>query len=210
MRQIPDRFRPKPFRNRQPRATKILRQTVTRLRLGSASRHGELTLTDSTWSANLPHLTKNEQYDRALTHIRALIQGETDAISVMATVACELHHAMDHFDWTGFYRVVAPELLKVGPYQGNHGCLVIPFSRGVCGKCASEARTQIVPDVAKLPYHIACSSSTRSEIVLPVLDPAGNVRAVLDVDSDTPEAFDTIDARRLEEVCQWLTPILGS
>ncbi len=122
----------------------------------------------------------------------------------MATVACELHHGLEHFDWTGFYRVVEPGLLKVGPYQGEHGCLAIPFTRGVCGRCARERQTQIVPDVALVPDHIACSSSTRSEIVVPVLDAAGRVRAVLDVDSDMPAAFDETDARNLEEVCRWV------
>ena len=149
-------------------------------------------------------MTKTDQYEKALRHIRALIEGETDAIALMATVASELHHGLEHFDWTGFYRVVAPGLLKIGPYQGGHGCLTIPFERGVCGKCAREAQTQIVPDVSKLPYHIACSNSTRSEIVVPVLDSAGRVRAVLDVDSDTAGAFDDTDARCLEEVCRWL------
>ncbi len=125
----------------------------------------------------------------------------------MATVACELHHGLEHFDWTGFYRVVEPGLLKVGPYQGEHGCLAIPFTRGVCGRCARERQTQIVPDVTRVPDHIACSSSTRSEIVVPVLDAAGRVRAVLDADSDTPAAFDETDARNLEEVCRWVSSV---
>jgi len=149
-------------------------------------------------------MTKTEQYEQTLPHLRALIEGEADEIALMATVACELHHGLAHFDWTGFYRVVAPGVLKVGPYQGGHGCLTIPFERGVCGQCAREGKTQVVPDVTKLPYHIACSSSTRSEIVVPVLDAAGRVRAVLDVDSDTLGAFDETDVRFLEEVCGWI------
>jgi GAF domain-containing protein len=152
-------------------------------------------------------MNKTAQYERTLGHLRALLDGEADAIAAMATIACELHHGMEHFDWTGFYRVAAPGILKVGPYQGGHGCLTIPFERGVCGKCAREARTQLVPDVTALPYHIACSSTTRSEIVVPVFDATGRVRAVLDVDSNTPEAFDEIDARHLEEICRWLTPL---
>lgn len=147
---------------------------------------------------------KTAAYAAALGRIRSLIEGETDEIAVMATVVAELHHGLDHFDWTGFYRVVAPGLLKIGPYQGGHGCLTIPFERGVCGKCAREAATQVVPDVTQVPYHLACASSTRSEIVVPVLDPAGSVRAVLDVDSDTLAAFDAVDARHLEEVCRWV------
>ncbi|MBI5385869.1 MAG: GAF domain-containing protein [Verrucomicrobia bacterium] len=151
-------------------------------------------------------MDKARQYELALQRIRALIEGETDAVALMATIVCELHHGLDHFDWTGFYRVVSPGVLKIGPYQGGHGCLTIPFDKGVCGKCAREARTQLVPDVTQLLYHIACSGSTRSEIVVPVLDAAGRVHAVLDVDSDTLEAFDDTDARCLETVCQWLTP----
>ena len=149
-------------------------------------------------------MTKSERYEQVLRRIRALIEGETDEIAVMATVVGELHHGLDHFDWTGFYRVVAPGVLKIGPYQGGHGCLTIPFEKGVCGKCAREARTQIVADVTQAPHHIACASSTRSEIVVPVLDDAGRVWAVLDVDSDTLAAFDEVDARHLEAVCRWI------
>jgi L-methionine (R)-S-oxide reductase len=126
--------------------------------------------------------------------IAALAEGETDVISLMATVACEIHHADDRFDWTGFYRVVSPGLLKIGPYQGGHGCLVIPFSRGVCGAAARTGKAQIVPDVEAFPGHIACSSSTRSELVLPVVDGAGALIGVFDIDSDLPAAFDQNDA----------------
>lgn len=136
-----------------------------------------------------------------LERIAALIQGETDSIAIMATLACELHHAFDRFHWTGFYRVVAPGMLKIGPYQGGHGCLVIPFEKGICGRCAREETTVIIPDVEREADHIACSSSTRSEIVVPVFDAAGTLRAVLDVDSDLPAAFDEGDARFLETVC---------
>ncbi len=149
-------------------------------------------------------MDKEAQYAQARARLRSLIEGETDDIALMATIVCELHHGLDHFDWTGFYRVVEPGLLKIGPYQGTHGCLSIPFERGVCGKCARERATQLVPDVSRLPFHIACSSSTRSEIVVPVLDRRGAVRAVLDVDSDTLDAFDATDAERLEEICGWL------
>ncbi|MCL4675111.1 MAG: GAF domain-containing protein, partial [Pararhodobacter sp.] len=79
--------------------------------------------------------------------IRALTEGETDTVSLMATVACEVHHADDRFDWTGFYRVTGPEMLKIGPYQGGHGCLAIPFSRGVCGAAARTRQVQLVRDV---------------------------------------------------------------
>ncbi len=129
--------------------------------------------------------------------IAALTEGETDAVALMATVACEVHHADDRFDWTGFYRVVGPELLKIGPYQGGHGCLVIPFSRGVCGAAARTGEVQLVPDVEAFPGHIACSSSTRSEIVLPVRDAEGRLLGVFDIDSDQPAAFDEGDAEAL-------------
>ena len=143
-------------------------------------------------------LEKQQCYERARGHIRALIAEETDEIAVLATVAAELHHAFPHFHWVGFYRVVSPRLLKVGPYQGGHGCLTIPFDRGVCGRCASEKTTQIVADVTQLPYHIACSGTTLSEIVVPILDACGEVRAVLDVDSDFPDIFDAVDQAALE------------
>ena len=145
---------------------------------------------------------KQESYDLVLRHIRDLTAGETDVIAVMATVVCELHHGFDTFDWTGFYRVVAPGLLKVGPYQGGHGCLQIPFERGVCGASARLRQTQVVPDVRAFAGHIACSATTRSEIVVPVLSAAGDLVAVLDVDSNQPDAFDEIDRVHLEAVCE--------
>ncbi|MGZ9812591.1 GAF domain-containing protein [Pseudoroseicyclus sp. H15] len=132
--------------------------------------------------------------------IAALTEGETDSVALMATLACELHHADSRFDWTGFYRVVSPGLLKIGPYQGGHGCLVIPFERGVCGAAARTGEVQIVDDVDDFPGHIACASSTRSEIVLPVWDAAGALIAVLDIDSDQPAAFDAADAEALTAI----------
>lgn len=137
-------------------------------------------------------------YPELSARIRALTEGETDEVALMATVACELHHADDRFDWTGFYRVTGPELLKIGPYQGGHGCLVIPFSRGVCGAAARTSQTQLVPDVEAFPGHIACSSSTRSEIVVPVFGANDRLIGVLDIDSDRPDAFTEDDARALE------------
>ena len=136
-------------------------------------------------------------YQDAAARIAALTEGETDAVALMATLACELHHADDRFDWTGFYRVVAPDLLKIGPYQGGHGCLTIPFSRGVCGAAARTGEVQLVDDVDAFPGHIACASSTRSEIVLPVRDARGVLIAVLDIDSDRAAAFGRRDAEGL-------------
>ena len=139
-------------------------------------------------------------YPALAARIRALTEGETDEIALMATLACEVHHADTRFDWTGFYRVVAPELLKIGPYQGGHGCLMIPFSRGVCGAAARERAVQLVPDVEAFPGHIACSSSTRSELVLPVFDGAGALIGVFDIDSDQPDAFTKADATALAAI----------
>ena len=132
--------------------------------------------------------------------IAALTEGETDTVALMATLACEVHHSDDRFDWTGFYRVTAPELLKVGPYQGGHGCLVIPFSRGVCGAAARSGQVQLVPDVEAFPGHIACASSTRSELVLPVFNGSGRLLGVFDIDSDQPDAFTAQDADALQSI----------
>jgi L-methionine (R)-S-oxide reductase len=152
-------------------------------------------------------MKKADQYAAVAKHIKALIERESDLIAAMSTIVCELHNGLGHFDWTGFYRVVSPGMLKVGPYQGTHGCLTIPFERGVCGKCAREGATQLIPDVSTIPYHIACSSTTLSEIVVPVFDSRGTVRAVLDVDSNSLTAFDETDSRNLQEICRWLTPL---
>lgn len=142
----------------------------------------------------------NADYATLAKTIAALTEGEEDVVALMATVACEVHHADDRFDWTGFYRVVAPELLKIGPYQGGHGCLVIPFSRGVCGAAARSGQVQIVPDVEAFPGHIACASSTRSEIVLPVRDGNGLLLGVFDIDSNQPDAFTQTDADALQDI----------
>ena len=141
-------------------------------------------------------------YDELSATVRSLTEGGPDDIALMATVACEVHHSDDRFDWTGFYRVTEPELLKIGPYQGGHGCLVIPFSRGVCGAAARTGQVQLVPDVDAFPGHIACASSTRSEIVLPVHNAAGDLIAVFDIDSNQPDAFTQGDVQGLSEILQ--------
>ena len=145
-------------------------------------------------------MTDRVEYSELAARVDALTEGETDQVALMATVACEVHHSDDRFDWTGFYRVVAPNVLKIGPYQGGHGCLVIPFSKGVCGACARSGQPQLVPDVDAFPGHIACASSTRSELVLPVVNRAGDLIAVFDIDSDQPDAFDEKDAKHLTEI----------
>ncbi|MEX0302921.1 MAG: GAF domain-containing protein [Leisingera sp.] len=139
-------------------------------------------------------------YETLAKTIAALTEGESDEVALMATVACEVHHSDDRFDWTGFYRAVAPELLKIGPYQGGHGCLQIPFSRGVCGAAARSGEIQLVPDVDAFPGHIACASSTRSELVLPVWNGQGQLIGVFDIDSDQPDAFTAEDADRMAAI----------
>lgn len=139
-------------------------------------------------------------YQTLAKTIAALTEGEDDAVALMATIACEVHQSDDRFDWTGFYRVTAPGVLKIGPYQGGHGCLVIPFSRGVCGAAARTGEVQLVEDVDAFPGHIACASSTRSELVLPVWNGAGDLLGVFDIDSDQPNAFTQADADALSAI----------
>ena len=136
--------------------------------------------------------------------IQALLEGEDDWISAMCSVVSELHGAFDYFHWTGFYRAVTASELRVGPYQGGHGCLRIDFSRGVCGAAARTKKTQRVADVEAFPGHIACSSQTQSEIVVPVVAPNGRLLAVLDVDSNLSAAFSATDQTALEVLCAWL------
>lgn len=143
---------------------------------------------------------RDARYQSTFMSIQGLLDGETDWVAAMATVACELHHAFEAFHWTGFYRLVRPDLLIVGPYQGGHGCLRIPVGTGVCGTVAHNRTTEVVPDVHAFPGHIACSGTTQSEIVVPVLTPDGRLLAVLDVDSDHPAAFDAIDQENLESI----------
>ena len=145
-----------------------------------------------------------ERYREVRAAIESLLEGEDDWVSAMATVACELHHAFAYFHCTGFYRVIAPRLLAVGPYQGGHGCLRIPFDRGVCGAAARTRTVQRVDDVEAFPGHIACSSTTRSEIVVPVLDAHGQTLAVLDVDSNDPAVFSEVDEAALQGLCEML------
>jgi len=139
-------------------------------------------------------------YGDLAQRVFALCEGETDPVALMATLACEVHHADHRFDWTGFYRVVAPGLLKIGPYQGGHGCLAIPFARGVCGAAARTGSVQLVDDVEAFPGHIACATSTRSELVLPVWNGAGELIGVFDIDSDQPAAFTEADAEALASI----------
>lgn len=144
---------------------------------------------------------KKSTYRQIINRIDALIEGQTDLISILSTVVCELHHGFSYFHWTGFYRVTGPDMLHVGPYQGGHGCLFIPFSKGICGQAARNRETVILGDVNRHENHIACSSTTVSEIVVPLYDQQNNLLAVLDVDSDLADAFDETDKQHLEEIC---------
>ena len=136
--------------------------------------------------------------------IFALCEGEDDLIAIMATVSAELFYAIDGYDWVGFYRVVAPDLLKIGPYQGGHGCLVIPFDRGVCGAAVRQQAIQIVDNVDDFDGHIACSSSTKSELVIPCFNQSGHLLGVLDIDSDQPDFFTWQDADQLDQMLRQL------
>jgi GAF domain-containing protein len=152
---------------------------------------------------------KEDQYHHALQSIESLIEGETDVISVMSTISCELYHAFSHFNWVGFYRRINDRTLKVGPYQGTHGCLTIHIDQGVCGKCVRDSEIQIENDVSQKPYHIACSSETRAEIVLPVLDSGHRVGAVLDIDSTQTNVFDDLDVHYLKKICDHVSQRLA-
>ena len=143
-------------------------------------------------------------HQEVFARIESLLEDESDWVSAMSTVVCELHNSFEHFHWTGFYRTVAPNILKIGPYQGGHGCLVIPFDKGICGAAATTGLTQDVPDVHSRPEHIACSSTTLSEVVVPIKDSNGSVVAVLDLDSDMPAAFSSEDIMLTENVCKYL------
>jgi len=151
---------------------------------------------------DLRGVDKSRAYAELDGHVRAVLEGVDDPITAMATVSCLVHHAFGHL-WTGFYRVVAPGLLRVGPYQGTLGCLEIPFGKGVCGTAAAEERAVVVADVASFPGHISCDGRSRSEIVLPVKDRSGTLVAVFDVDSDRVGAFGAADEAGLARIVAW-------
>ena len=149
-------------------------------------------------------------YDRLIREAKSVLEGIDDTIAVMSTLACLVYQAVPGTSFAGFYRVVAPRLLRIGPYQGPLGCLEIPFERGVCGAAAREAKTQLVPDVHAFPGHIACDAAARSEVVVPVRDARGGVVGVLDLDSHAPANFDEADARGLELLIAGFAPAFGS
>jgi GAF domain-containing protein len=154
---------------------------------------------------------KSEKYSLLVEQIKALIEGERDVVAVMANVVAAIHEAMG-FWWTGFYRVMPKagsdvKELVLGPFQGPVACMHIPFGRGVCGTAWERRATIVVPDVEQFPGHIACSSLSRSEIVVPVLSQTGDVVAVLDIDSKELSTFDDTDRQHLEAICSLIAPI---
>jgi len=152
---------------------------------------------------DLRGIPKPEAYRQLDEHIRAVLAGVRDDVAAMATMSALIHHAFGHL-WTGFYRVVEPDvLLRVGPYQGTLGCLEIRIGRGVCGTAAAERRSVVVADVLEFPGHITCDARSRSEIVVPVTGRSGALIAVLDIDSDQVATFDDEDRRGLEHIMRW-------
>jgi GAF domain-containing protein len=139
-----------------------------------------------------------------IARIHALCEGENDSIAIMATVSAELFNAVDGYDWVGFYRVVAPDLLKIGPYQGGHGCVSIPFDRGVCGTAARRKTIQLVDDVDRFEGHIACSRTTKSELVVPCFNQANRLLGVLDIDSNQSNFFKWQHADQLDQMLRQL------
>lgn len=146
-------------------------------------------------------MTKEEKYVAVLPRVKSLLEGERDMIANMANLSSLLHETFG-FWWTGFYRVDTDELV-LGPFHGPMACTRIPFGKGVCGSAWKAGETIVVPDVDKFPGHIACSSESRSEIVVPVRKD-GNIVAVLDIDSRELDCFDELDRRFLEEIVEEL------
>lgn len=142
---------------------------------------------------------KQEAYAALFPQLKAVVEGERDEVARRAHIVAMLRETF-HFWWTGFYRVETPETLVVGPYQGPLACTRIQLGKGVCGTAWRENRTVVVPDVSQFPGHIACSSQSRSEIVVPVRDSCGNVVAVLDIDSERLHNFDETDALWIQKI----------
>jgi GAF domain-containing protein len=147
-------------------------------------------------------MNKEENYKLLFEQVKALIAGETDEVAIMANVCAAIHEAMGFF-WTGFY-IVKGEELVLGPFQGPVACMHIAYGRGVCGTAWQRAESVVVPDVEQFPGHIACSSLSRSEIVVPVFDTEGKVKAVLDIDSKELGTFDATDRQWLEKIVKML------
>ena len=143
-------------------------------------------------------MEKKEKYELLLQQVESLIAGETNKVGVLANVSAAIHEAMGFF-WTGFYLVNDNELI-LGPFQGSVACYHIPYNKGVCGTAWARRQTVVVPDVEEFPGHIACSSLSRSEIVVPVFNASNEVVAVLDIDSKELSTFDEVDQYYLERI----------
>ncbi len=152
--------------------------------------------------------TKTEIYEALTPQIKALIKGENDLIANLANICAALHQTFNWL-WTGFYLVKENELV-LGPFQGPLACTRIKFGKGVCGTAWKEKHSLLVPDVEQFPGHIACSSLSVSEIVIPILDKAGNVYGVLDVDSSEFDVLDEMDVKYLEEICGFISDLTFS
>lgn len=153
-------------------------------------------------------MEKETKYKELLARLVPMIDGETNAVSVMANASALMREVMgDVYFWVGFYTVNG-DMLELGPFQGTSACYRIKRGRGVCGTSWSQAKTLVVPDVEEFPGHIACSSLSRSEIVVPLKNNAGTVCAVLDIDSRELAAFDDVDAKYLGEVAQKISEVI--
>ena len=150
-------------------------------------------------------MTRKEQYEKLIPQIAGLIKDETNLVGILANVSAALHEAFpERFFWTGFYLYEGKETLSLGPFQGSVACYSIPYGKGVCGKAWEEGHTLIVPDVEKFPGHIACSSLSRSEIVVPMYDASHTFRGVLDIDSTRLNDFNEDDKEGLERIIKLL------
>lgn len=152
-------------------------------------------------------MEKKEKYELLVEQVKSLISGEDNAVGVMANVSSLIHSTMG-FWWTGFYLFSNGEL-QLGPFQGSVACYRIAPGRGVCGTALAQSKTIVVPDVEQFPGHIACSSESQSEIVVPIMGSNGSVLAVLDIDSREIATFDTTDSLYLEQIASLLSPILS-
>ena len=151
------------------------------------------------WGPKQTDMNKQESYKLLLAHVKAIVKDESDPVANMANVAALIQEAF-HFWWTGFYRVIDNQLV-LGPFQGPVACTRIGFGKGVCGTSWKERKTYVVEDVEQFPGHIACSSESRSEIVVPLFK-NGEVIGVLDIDSEKLATFDAIDKEWLEQIAE--------
>ena len=153
-------------------------------------------------TSDLRGLPRSQAWSQIAAQLDAVLEGVDDPITAMATTSALVHHGLGLL-WTGFYRVVQPGLLRVGPYQGTLGCLEISFGKGVCGTCAATGKSVVVPNVHDFPGHIACDGRAASELVVPVFNGMGALIAVFDLDSEVIGAFDTADARAVKRILHW-------